>query len=274
MRYRDPQLIGALAAEYVLGTLRGAARRRFEQLLRGDAAARADVYFWELRLSEMAAVVPPVAPPQQVWQNLRSRMQAADFADAAVAQAGASLRRRRSAWRTSRSKLRIVSGFAVAASIVLLLLLGWLRNPASSPSRIAASNSAVEPVKSSSDAPTYLAMLKVPESSMQWLVSLSTDLRRMTVVAAGDYPQADQRLFQLWWIPQHAAPVALGELPQRGGASIDIAVPEGLIADGDSQFSLAVSREPADTVPSELPNGPVVTSAQHLAPARATARGI
>ena len=40
MRYRDkPELLQRLAGEYVLGTLRGRARTRFQRWLRADAAA-------------------------------------------------------------------------------------------------------------------------------------------------------------------------------------------------------------------------------------------
>ena len=40
MNYQDPTLRTRLAKEYVLGTLQGAARQRFERLLRYDAALR------------------------------------------------------------------------------------------------------------------------------------------------------------------------------------------------------------------------------------------
>ena len=44
MNYRDPQLIDQLAGEYVLGTLTGAPRARFERLLRERADVRSAVW--------------------------------------------------------------------------------------------------------------------------------------------------------------------------------------------------------------------------------------
>ena len=67
MNYRNPTLLDRLASEYVLGTLRGGARRRFERVLREQPAARAAVAGWETRLSQLARSVPAVAPPPRVW---------------------------------------------------------------------------------------------------------------------------------------------------------------------------------------------------------------
>ena len=53
-----------LAAEYVLGTLRGAARRRFEGWMFHDAALRRAVTEWQERLVPMAELTPAVTPPR------------------------------------------------------------------------------------------------------------------------------------------------------------------------------------------------------------------
>jgi anti-sigma-K factor RskA len=75
VRFRDkPELQDRLAAEYVLGTLRGRARLRFQAWMRGDAAVRRAVSEWETRLAPMAAGVPAVRPPRRVWQGIEARI--------------------------------------------------------------------------------------------------------------------------------------------------------------------------------------------------------
>lgn len=73
MNYDQPELLDRLASEYVLGTLRGRARRRFEQLLQRLPAARAAVHAWEVRLGPLAVAVPPVMPPARVWSAIATR---------------------------------------------------------------------------------------------------------------------------------------------------------------------------------------------------------
>src|SRR5512134_3083053 len=75
MRYRNkPELKDRLAAEYVLGTLRGRARLRFQAWLREDAALRRTVAEWESRLAPMAVGIAEVRPPGRVWTAIQSRL--------------------------------------------------------------------------------------------------------------------------------------------------------------------------------------------------------
>lgn len=73
MNYSRPELLDKLASEYVLGTLRGRARRRFERLLALHPAFRVAVLVWEERLAGLAVSVPGVAPRPQVWQAIERR---------------------------------------------------------------------------------------------------------------------------------------------------------------------------------------------------------
>src|SRR5687767_1432740 len=82
MDYARPALADRLAAEYVLGTLRGPARRRFESLLPAHAGLRAAVAAWQVRLVPLAAAVEPVEPSEAVWPALERRLFAPVEADA------------------------------------------------------------------------------------------------------------------------------------------------------------------------------------------------
>ena len=53
MDYGKPALADALAAEYVAGTLRGPARRRFEALRPSHPALEAAVQRWQARFAKV-----------------------------------------------------------------------------------------------------------------------------------------------------------------------------------------------------------------------------
>ena len=74
MDYSRPHLADRLAADYVLGTLRGPALRRFEALLPAHPALRQSVQGWQERLSVLAMDVPPVPPSPQVWMAIQRRL--------------------------------------------------------------------------------------------------------------------------------------------------------------------------------------------------------
>ena len=63
-----------LAGEYVLGTLRGRARRRFERWLLSPQVG-ALVKAWEDRLSGLEPTLRGVTPPPAVWRGLENRLE-------------------------------------------------------------------------------------------------------------------------------------------------------------------------------------------------------
>jgi|GEM_PF-1980968 len=65
-----------LAAEYVLGTLVGAARRRFERWMAQDPSLAHLVARWGTRLSPLAESIPDTNVPTRVWDALIKRIPA------------------------------------------------------------------------------------------------------------------------------------------------------------------------------------------------------
>ncbi len=243
MKYEDVRLRRMLAAEYVLGTLRGPARRRFERLARTDAALRAEQYFWEARLGRLASRSQPVTPAPTVWISLQRRIQSGNTTP---------LRRPAAAPPKPVPMLRIWSGMAAAAAVVAVVMLSR-HGPA--PVNPPAPPMAQVPVQPPA-APSFVALLKIPDSSMQWTVSLNPASGQMTVAASGDYPQLGAHSMELWWLsPQ--GPVPLGLLPTQGGGRMSL--PRELTAGGE--IKLAVSLEPQGGSPTGKPTGPVLTSA-------------
>ena len=64
----------ALAAEYVLGTLTGAARRRFETWMLESPRVRRQVWYWERRFQALNGAIPERRPPAVVWRKVRGRI--------------------------------------------------------------------------------------------------------------------------------------------------------------------------------------------------------
>src|SRR5688572_8634234 len=73
MRYESPNLRSMLAAEYVLGTLQGPARRRFLRMMGTDRWLRGEVRFWEQRFSQLS-LFEPIPPRPIVWAEIERRM--------------------------------------------------------------------------------------------------------------------------------------------------------------------------------------------------------
>ncbi|MBA3695288.1 MAG: hypothetical protein H0W85_00610, partial [Methylotenera sp.] len=74
MRYDDPKLRDLLAARYVLGTLRGPARKRFESLTAQRSAWQQAVNWWMTRLHLLADTVPAVSPRKELWKKIQTRL--------------------------------------------------------------------------------------------------------------------------------------------------------------------------------------------------------
>lgn len=70
----NPRLQHQLAAEYVLGTLRGGARRRFQQWLRVDPHLQQVVREWEQHLMPMMEFSRAQQPQSHVWHNIEQQL--------------------------------------------------------------------------------------------------------------------------------------------------------------------------------------------------------
>lgn len=255
MNYDDPTLRDHLAAEYALGTLRGAARRRFERLMRDDPALRALVGAWDARLNPLAESAPPVPPPETVWTRIEARL--GPEAAPAVPRPPARARRRSLAeilfgrpqgsvpslataglwycvgfWRTAG-----ITGVALVTILAIYLVAG----------------------RPTEDwAPTHVAVLSAAEGAAVMVARVDTRTGRLALTPVALPPTSPDRAFELWLLPPGgAAPrslglVGAGRFERTGLPAEDIA---GLVAGG-----LAISLEPAGGSPSGQPTGPVLFS--------------
>lgn len=73
-RYQDPDVYERLAAEYVLGTLQGSARKRFERLINERPYIRYAVEVWENRFNGLGETLPAEKPSASVWNNIQQQI--------------------------------------------------------------------------------------------------------------------------------------------------------------------------------------------------------
>ena len=122
MNYDRLELLNRLAAEYVLGTLRGGARRRFVNLQKENARARRIVIAWQERLHPLALALTAVEPRTQVWASIEAALGFVAEKPAAPVSSGSIN------WK---NWLKPVSGASLGLGLgVVLSLAVLLNNPA------------------------------------------------------------------------------------------------------------------------------------------------
>ena len=71
---KSPERVEVLAAEYVLGSLKGPARLRFEGWMMESGRVRQEVWFWEQQLGALSTAAPQETPPPRVWSDIQKRL--------------------------------------------------------------------------------------------------------------------------------------------------------------------------------------------------------
>jgi anti-sigma-K factor RskA len=229
MKRPSGDLAHALAAEYVLGTLRGRARQRFESWVAEDSALARVVAAWEAGLVPMAERLPGVEPPARVWKAIEARI---------------GRRSDESVW-SNAALWRAWAAIASGVAVVLLAFFTWLS-------------------QGPRGEPLFVAVLSSAQAVPYGVVSMhSPDVLRIRMVRpVGDSPD---RELELWVIPKEGAPRSLGVMPnERGDTIIHITSADPRVR---GAVSLAVSLEPPGGSPTKRPTGPMVLSGP-IAPVR------
>ncbi|MDX1588526.1 MAG: anti-sigma factor [Oleiphilaceae bacterium] len=227
---KTPERVEQLAAAYVLGTLEGPARRRFQRWMMESASVRREVWFWEEKLSELAHVIPPEEPPARVWQALEKRL----WPETAPNPSAGS---RLSAWLMPGWSL-----LATAAALVLAVIL--VQQP--------------EPEPETPWSAMAGAIVEEDVEEPLWLVSEDSRSQRLHLrPVAAQAPQPDKD-YELWVVPEDgSSPISLGVIPvseDRYQIQLTPEVREAL----ERSRTLAISLEPEGGSPSGAPTGPIL----------------
>ena len=210
-----------LAAEYVLGTLDADEARRAEDLMQQDTAFRAAVEAWERRLAPLATLVPPSAPPPELWSRIEASTRPAAVREPLRREVQRPETRRKVAfWRTTTA-----GSLALAAAIAAF---AYLREPSQQ----------------------TVAVLAPPSGAPVFVAEAAAGGLRLR--PAGPVEVATGKDLELWALRAGATrPESLGVLP-AAGRIVTANLPPGT--------QLLVSLEPRGGSPTGQPTGPVVSA--------------
>lgn len=254
MKRLDPEMRSMLAAEYVLGTLQGPARRRFEALLADEGALQQEVDCWEAHLyALMARHLEPEEPPADLHERTMQRVAAdanvdripiADI-DPDAAQPIARGRSRRRPRRRFWAAAAVMAGVATIA--LLLPETVQHTDPPSIPNTEVAESEGSEPERATSELQP-LMHIEVAQLDAQWTVGLRGDDPVVSAPDDGVLPPRGKD-YELWWVDPKGTPHSLGVLPRAGEKRVTVPAAGAGLDSG----ALAVSREPAGGAPDGNP---------------------
>ncbi len=214
--------LDALIGEYILGALRGGARRRFERAVREEPAValrlRTLQQEFTPRYSERIAETLPVGG----WKRLEHEL---------------ILSQHRAPWYSRVSFLR---GWALGVTSALVLGVALLALRATTETTL-----------------TPIAQLALKGAPPSVTAALSRDGSTLELRAARPIVAGPLQSYELWVIPEGGAPLSLAVLGQLDGT---LRVPEEHRGQLRKGAQLAITVEPAGGSPTGGPTGPVIMS--------------
>jgi anti-sigma-K factor RskA len=241
MNYLLPERLDRLAREYVLGTLTGRARRRFETLLRHSRAAHLAVQAWQERFSVLAAGVPAMQPRDSVWQGLERRL----FAPAASTASSST-----GPWQWLWN---LLTGKALAGALAgaLLCVVVLKMQPG------------LVGLEAQSDAlpASYVGLLLDAAGKPTVLVSSKRHGRELTVKVLQPVAVPAGSVAQLWAFPKEGAPfpvAALPPLPAKGNVVVTLPDTSEKLFSTVARLGVTIQAAPAKA--GDAPSGEFVVS--------------
>ena len=222
MRLARHRQLDALIGEYMLGSLRGGARRRFERAVREEPAVALRLRTLQREFAPRYSESIAETLPAGGWQRLERELNLSQY---------------RAPWYSRVSFLRVWA-LGVSAALVLGIALIALRAP---------TETTLTPI-------AQLAMKGAPPSVT---AALSADRRTLQLRAVRPVVAGPLQSYELWVIPEGGTPISLAVLGQLDGT---LRVPEGHVERLRKGALLAISVEPAGGSPTGAPTGPVILS--------------
>jgi anti-sigma-K factor RskA len=221
MKLAHPDLRSRLAAEYVLGTLQGAARRRFRDYLARDAGLRAEVSAWEQRLVPMAEKVDGVAPPDRVWRKIDDRIGGGNRAQS----------------RPSTGWLSFWRNLGLATTALSVGLIAVLIGSQPQPKE-----------------PMLTSVLAEGDNIARVIVAQpKNDMLKVNMVKP--WKAMNGMALQLWVLSPDGKPRSIGMINDTGETQIVLVGLDNKLSDG---LMFAISKEPPGGSPTGQPTGPIM----------------
>ncbi|HTT11670.1 MAG TPA: anti-sigma factor [Burkholderiaceae bacterium] len=221
MRLARQRQLDALCGEYLVGTLHGRPRRRFERALRQEPLVAARLAYWQRTYTPRPSDKMRVQPGPETWRRLETEL--------------GLVRYKRPWWR----RVGLWRLWATAATAALVVVIGIQVQRFEGPRQL-----------------VEIARLGTKEQPAAVIASISGDREFLQLSAARPIEAGPTQSYELWLIPNEGgAPVSLAVLGQLDARLIVPAKHRGRLRAG---ATLAVSVEPAGGSPTGAPTGPVI----------------
>lgn len=222
MRLARRRQLDALIGEYMLGSLRGGARRRFERALREEPAVALRLRTLQQEFTPNYSERIAETPSAGGWQRLEREL---------------NLAQHRAPWYSRVSFLR---GWALGVTAALVLGVALLALRATTETTL-----------------TPIAQLALKGAPPSVTAAVSADRRTLELRADRPIVAGPLRSYELWVIPEGGTPLSLAVLGQIDGT---LRVPEAHVNHLRKGAVLAISVEPLGGSPTGGPTGPVILS--------------